>query len=62
MSEMIDGVRMRNRSIVKKQLKHTVSGIEIIDRLSSRTKDPGDIQLLNQLRKEVKWLWQQLRQ
>lgn len=46
----------------KKQLKHAVAGVEIIDRLTAKTKDPEEIILLNQLKKEFKRLWQQLKQ
>ncbi len=42
------------RSEQKKMLKHTVTIVDLVDRLSRDETDPEKIQLLNQLRKEVK--------
>lgn len=46
--------RTIKRSERKSRLKHAVMMVDIVDRLTYMEADPKKVQLLNQLRKEVK--------
>ncbi len=48
-----DGRNIR-RSERKRQLKHAVAIVDIVDRLAYKETEPEKVRLLNQLRKEVK--------
>ena len=48
------GDRTIRRSERKRQYKHAVAIVDIVDRLAYKETEPEKVRLLNQLRKEVK--------